>query len=120
MSAPSTPTELDETVKDTTMGTSDADGTAAEPTATGPAPTAAAPRIRTAGIVWGLILAAISAAVIVFAGWPQQRTQVNDWAASIGWPGLWAGVVIAIGVLVLILVGLSVVKRAQLRRRAPR
>lgn len=91
---------------------------AAHPTAS--MPPAAAPRVRWAGILWGVVFTAIGLAVIVVAGWPQQRAHFDAWTASIGWVGLGAVIVIAVGALVILLAALSGIKRAQLRRRAVR
>jgi hypothetical protein len=71
------------------------------------------PRIRWAGIIWGLIVSAIAVAVLAITGSAFGRTAFLDWAASLTAATVWLLVVLVAGALLLIF-GLL----ALLRRRA--
>ncbi|CAN5212761.1 hypothetical protein BH09ACT1_BH09ACT1_14140 [soil metagenome] len=71
------------------------------------------PRIRWAGIIWGLIVSAIAVVVLAVTGSDFGRAEFLDWAASLTAGTVWLLVVLVAGALLLVL-GLL----ALLRRRA--
>jgi len=74
------------------------------------------PRIRTAAIVWGIVIAGLSAAVIWFVLDPARVTSAAETVLAAG-PGTFViggvGLLLVIGVIILIGSLLSVVHRAQ-------
>lgn len=71
------------------------------------------PRIRWAGIIWGLIVSAIAVLVLSVTGSAFGRTAFLDWAAGLTAATVWLLVVLVAGALLLVF-GLL----ALLRRRA--
>lgn len=64
------------------------------------------PRIRWAGIIWGLVFAAIAATMLWIVVEPARTELVADWWATLTPAGLWLTVLLVIGGLLLI-AGLS-------------
>jgi len=75
------------------------------------------PRIRWAGIIWGLVFAGIAATVLWIVLEPARMELVADWWATLTPAGLLLGVLLVLGGLLLI-AGLSGLARRG-DRRAP-
>ncbi|RZS68573.1 hypothetical protein EV187_1004 [Agromyces ramosus] len=71
-----------------------------------PDPAELGPRIRWAGIIWGLVFAAIAAIVLWIVLDPARIELVADWWATLTPAGLWLTVLLVLGGLLLI-AGLS-------------
>jgi uncharacterized integral membrane protein len=87
-------------------------------TATGVAATGGAsveelggPRIRWAGIVWGLIVSAIAVVVLTVTGSASGRTAFLDWATTLTAGTVWLLVVLVAGALLLVLGLLALLRR---------
>jgi hypothetical protein len=77
------------------------------------------PRVRVGAIVWGVIVIAFAALVIAFSASPEARDAFERWQASLS-PGAWLLLgVTALGVVVLLIAGVSAIRGAQ-RRAATR
>jgi hypothetical protein len=75
------------------------------------------PRVRVGAIVWGVLVAAFAALVLTISTSPVARTAFDGWRASLS-PTAWLLIgVIAIGVVVLLIAGVSAIRGAQRRSR---
>lgn len=77
------------------------------------------PRIRSGAIAWGVIVCAISATVLVIVSSPQGRAGFLDWAIGLGAGGATLILVLGFGCFILLVAGLSLIRRAQ-RKHASR
>ncbi|HVX08895.1 hypothetical protein [Humibacter sp.] len=78
------------------------------------------PRLRAGAIVWGLLVVAFAAAVIAVSATPDARNAFDAWQASLT-PAAWAIIgVVALGVIVLLIAGVSAIRSAQRRADAAR
>jgi CDP-diglyceride synthetase len=60
------------------------------------------PRIRWAGIIWGLVFAVIAAIVLWIVLEPARMELVADWWATLTAAGLWLTVLLVLGGLLLV------------------
>jgi len=73
------------------------------------------PRVRAGAIVWGLLVVAFAAAVIAVSATPGARNAFDAWQASLT-PATWAVIgVVALGIAVLLIAGVSAIRSAQRR-----
>lgn len=89
---------------------------AAPPTATGATSASAAasgPRVRWAGIVWGLVLAAIAALALWFLTDATRQAAAMDWMLRLGPAATLAYAVLAVGALALVAGLVGIARRAQ-------
>lgn len=77
------------------------------------------PRIRSGAIAWGLIVCAISVTVLATISSPEGRSGFLNWTLGLGAGGLTLMLVLGLGCFILLLAGLSLIRRAQ-RRLASR
>jgi uncharacterized integral membrane protein len=78
------------------------------------------PRVRAGAIVWGLLVVAFAAAVIAVSATPDARNAFDAWQASLT-PATWVVIgVVALGVIVLLIAGVSAIRSAQRRGDAAR
>lgn len=84
---------------------------------------APAPRIRWAGIVWGVVIAALAAVALVTIAEGSRRAGINDWLRALdpatinpGW--IVAIVVLTVGVVLLITGAVALLRRVQRRGAA--
>jgi len=76
------------------------------------------PRVRAGAIVWGVLVLAFAAAVLLIDGTDAGRSTFDRWQASLT-PAGWAVTgIVALGVIVLLIAGTSAIRRAQRRAAA--
>jgi hypothetical protein len=76
--------------------------------------------VRAGAIVWGLLVVAFAAAVIAVSATPDARNAFDAWQASLT-PATWVVIgVVALGVIVLLIAGVSAIRSAQRRGDAAR
>ncbi|MFF1573418.1 hypothetical protein ACFVWR_11755 [Leifsonia sp. NPDC058292] len=76
------------------------------------------PHIRWAGVVWGVILIAVSAFVLYTVASPSNHFAFSYWLSHLTPGSGWTLVVVAAGVVILVLALLAAVRSAQRKRRA--
>lgn len=84
------------------------------------APVPTTPRIRWAGIVWGAVFSAAAASALWILASATRRESIHAWLLTLGPesinPGAVVGfVVLAVGLLLVILGGVALLRRAQVR-----
>ena len=73
------------------------------------------PRIRSGAIAWGLIVCAIAGTVLATVNSREARDGFLDWIGEMPPGGLAVVGLLALGVLILLLSGLAMIRRAQSR-----
>lgn len=73
------------------------------------------PRVRAGAIAWGLIVIGVAVTVLVIVTRPESREAFADWLGAATPAGIAIVAVLAIGVLILLLAGLALIRRAQRR-----
>lgn len=76
------------------------------------------PPIRWGGIVWGLILLALSGFVLFTISSPTNRYAFSYWLAHLTPGSGWTLAVVAVGGIILVLALLAAIRSAQRKRRA--
>jgi flagellar hook-length control protein FliK len=76
------------------------------------------PRTRWTAIDWGLIIAGIAATTLAVVSSPARRLAVSDWVSTLTPGAFWILCVLVVGVFILLLALLTLIRRAQHRRRA--
>ncbi|MFS0712800.1 hypothetical protein ABC195_02870 [Microbacterium sp. 2P01SA-2] len=117
-------TEMDTTEMDTTrmehLTTDDSGVRAAEAEPGSAAAPLDRPRVRWAGIVWGVAFAAVAAAGLVLVGSPNAYRALVEWVASPSVPALVATALLIVGSLILVAGIAGMLRRGQRRRAAAR
>lgn len=73
------------------------------------------PRVRSGAIAWGFIVCAISVTVLTTIGSEEGRAGFMSWLLELGPGGQALILVLGVGFLILLLAGLSLIRRAQRR-----
>jgi hypothetical protein len=89
------------------------DQTAEAPTEQQPAAPVARARIRAGAVVWGVLVLAAGALVLMYGGDPQRRAEAARWLGTLTPSSIGVIAVVAAGAIVLLLALLSVVRRSQ-------
>lgn len=76
------------------------------------------PRVRFASIAWGIIFAALAVMTLFIATSGERRSGFLDWVLQLDSSAIGLIVLLAIGLAVLLTATLTAVRRAQTRRRA--
>lgn len=76
------------------------------------------PKIRWGGVVWGIILLAVSGFVLFTISSPANQYAFSYWLAHLTPGSGWTLAVVAVGAIILILALLAAVRSAQRKRRA--
>jgi predicted outer membrane lipoprotein len=77
--------------------------------------TIARPRVRGAGIVWGLLFAAFGVITALLLSDPQSRANFGAWTASLNPGGFAVVAALALGAFILVMGIIALVRRAQRR-----
>jgi hypothetical protein len=78
------------------------------------------PRVRTGAIVWGALVVAFAVAAIAVSASPEVRHAFDAWQASLT-PVTWMVIgVVALGIVVLLIAGVSAIRGAQRRASSVR
>lgn len=85
-----------------------------------PAVTLGSPRTRWAGIIWGVILAALAAITLVITLDPARRAATADWWLSLNGVTGTAYTFLALGAVAVVCAAVGLIGRAQRRRIARR
>jgi hypothetical protein len=75
------------------------------------------PRVRAGAIAWGLIVLAIGVSVLSIVGNAEAREGFAEWLGAITPAGFVIGAVLALGAFILLVSGLSLIRRAQRREQ---
>ena len=78
-------------------------------------PAARKPRVRSGAIAWGVIVIGIAVSVLVTVGSPTSRRDFAEWLGDLTTGSVAIIGVLALGVLILLLAGLALIRRAQRR-----
>jgi len=81
-------------------------------------PPAPRPRVRWGAIVWGLVVTAITVTALTIRLDESRSFDFAHWVGGLTFMSLGLIMILVVGLFVLIVALLSVVKRAQVRRRA--
>jgi len=76
-------------------------------------PAATRPRTRWAGVVWGLVFAALAVTAIQLIASPERFDEAIEWLATLTPPAITAYALLTIGALVLIAGLVGLLRRAQ-------
>jgi hypothetical protein len=76
------------------------------------------PRIRWAGVVWGLVLMVLGTGVLYIASAAERASAVHDWLRALNGGTAWALAIAVVGGIIVILALLGAIRSAQ-RRHEP-